>query len=111
MKLSAEDYDQITVLTIEGDVTADEIDQVRKAATDKMAHDVRDFVIDLTAVEFVDSTGLETLLWLQEQCGEKLGQVRLAGASETVHKIFDITRLASRFDCHDEVESALKSLR
>lgn len=111
MKLSHEDYDQLTVLELRGDLTSDQTEAFRKAAQNRMDSNIRDFVLNVQEMEFVDSKGLESLLWLQECCGEKLGQVRLAGTTENVTRILDITRLAARFDSHQTVESAIKSLR
>lgn len=111
MKLAHEDYDQMTVLSIKGDLTSDQIDVFRKAVNDRMESNIRDFVLDVQTMEFVDSKGLETLLWLQERSGEKLGQIRLAGTTANVSRILDVTRLAARFDSHETVESAIKSLR
>ncbi|MCE9590962.1 MAG: STAS domain-containing protein [Planctomycetes bacterium] len=111
MKLTHENYDQLSVLTLRGDMTAEATEEVRRSAQARFGENVHDFVIDLSGVEFVDSKGLETLLWLQEQCGERLGQVRLAAPADNVRKILEITRLSPRFDTHADVDSAIKSLR
>ena len=111
MKLTHEDYDQLTVMSVRGDLTADQVEEFRKATQARMDAKVRDFVLDVAAMEFVDSKGLEALLWLQEQCGERLGQVRLAAPTENVTKILEMTRLAPRFDSHPGVDAAIKSLR
>lgn len=111
MKLTTENYDHVSVFAIRGDLTADDVDTFRSAAQKRLDEDVRDFVLDLAQMELIDSQGLETLLWLQETCGERLGQMRLASLQQNIEKILEITRLAARFDCHDSVDSALKSLR
>lgn len=111
MKLKRDDYEHVTVLALEGDLTVDDVPAVRESAEQRLADDVNDFVLDLTQVEFVDSAGLEALLWLQDRCGERLGQVRLAGAGENVRKILDVTRLASQFERHADVDAAVRSLR
>lgn len=111
MKLSHQDYDQLTVLTLRGDLVTDQTENLQKLAKQRMEANIRDFVLDMAGVEFVDSKGLETLVRLQEQCGEHLGQVRLASTTPNVEKILEITRLAARFDRHADVESAIKSLR
>jgi anti-sigma B factor antagonist len=111
MKLTHEDYEHVTVVTLKGDLTADHVDKLRKLAVERMEQQTRDFVLDVAEMEFVDSKGLETLLWLQERCGERLGQVRLAGTSANVDKILSLTRLSPRFDRHPDVSAAVKSLR
>ena len=111
MKLNCEDYEQLTVVSIKGELATDEAERFCRVAQERLAGETRDFVLDLSATEFIDSKGLESLLWLQEACAEKLGQVRFSGCPENVHQIFEITRLAGRFDCHDEIDAAIKSLR
>jgi anti-sigma B factor antagonist len=111
MKITHENYDQLTVVALKGELTADHADRLRKLAEERLAAQARDFVLDVKEMDFVDSKGLETLLWLQERCGERLGQVRLAGATPNVEKCLTITRLSARFDRHADVDTAVKSLR
>ena len=112
MKLDHENYEQLSVMNLRGDLTSDNTEELRALATELMDQkQVRDFVLNLEGVEFVDSKGLETLLWLQEQSGERLGQVRLAGVTANVEKILQYTRLAPRFDRQPGVDQAIKSLR
>jgi len=111
MKMMLEDHDQLTVMTFDGDITVDDVAKLRKAASQRLDDHVRDFVLDVSEVEFIDSQGLETLLWLQDTCAENLGQIRLASPTENVSTILRLTRLASHLACHDGVDAAIKSLR
>lgn len=112
MRLACDNYDQISVVSLKGELTAEEVQRFRQAALDRMERDrIRDFVLDCADLEFVDSQGLEALLWLQEQCAQRLGQVRLAACRDNVLTILQITRLISRFDLHPDAPAALKSLR
>jgi len=111
MKLSYEDHDQLTVMSIRGQVTSEDTDALRKVAIDRMENHIRDFVLDLSLTEFIDSKGIETLLCLQDEVVTQLGQVRLASCQENVTRILEITRTKSRFACHDDVETAVRSLR
>lgn len=110
MKISHEDQKELTVLTLKGDLTNDEPDRFRRAAIDRLDARVRDFVIDLEELDGVDSQGLESLLWLQEQCDERLGQVRLASCPDHMQDVLRMTRLDSRFECHQDVANAIESL-
>lgn len=111
MKLTHQDEDGLTVLTLKGELNAAHADQFRLQTLERIDQEIRDFVLDLTAVDAIDSRGLETLLWLEDHVAERLGQVRLAGLSANVTQILEITRLAARFECHADVESAIASLR
>ena len=111
MKITFEDYDQLSVMTLHGDVTADDVGTFRKVVAQRLDQQVRDFVFDMGEVDFVDSAGLEALLWLRETCEENLGQVRLAGPTENVSTILRMTRLAGQLACHEDIDAAIKSLR
>jgi len=111
MKTTYDDYEQLSVVTFDGDVTVDDIEQFRKGAQQRLDQEVRDFVLDMEKVEFIDSKGLESVLWLQEAAAELLGQVRLVHVDQNLAKVLELTRLASRFECHGDVDEAIKSLR
>lgn len=111
MKLSYEDHNTVTVLTISGEFTADQADTFRRSCLDRFDADIRDVVLDLEHMTLIDSAGLELLLWLAEEVAERSGQLRLVNPDETVQLILQITRLERRFDLHESIESAAKSLR
>jgi anti-anti-sigma factor len=69
------------------------------------------FVVDFEKSGFLDSEGLEGLLWLKRQCEDRFGQLKLAALDENVRKILEITRLEHRFECHPDLPSALKTMR
>lgn len=111
MKLSYEDHGVITVLTISGELTADQADAFRRSVGERFAAGARDVVLNIEHLTLVDSVGLELLLWLLDEVAERGGQVRLVKPDDMVRKILELTRLDRRFDIHDTLESAGKSLR
>ena len=111
MNIRCEDYDHVSVLGLTGEFVADSVDLFRKSVETRLERKVRFFVVDLDKTTFIDSKGLETLLWVQEQCDEKLGQVRLCNPDETCRKILQITRLDARFDIFSDVTEAVKTMR
>jgi anti-anti-sigma factor len=111
VNIRCEDYDHVTVLTVCGELTADGTDAFRKQIEERLVKKVRFFVVDLHQTTFLDSKGLESLVWIQEQCDERLGQVRLCNPDETCRKILQVTRLDARFDVFADVTEAVKSMR
>ena len=87
MRLTHQEYDQLSVVAIRGDLAADGVDEFLGIARQCLDAQVRDFVLDLSGMDFVDSKGLEAMVWLQEQTLERMGQVRLAVTGENVSKI------------------------
>lgn len=110
MKISYEDKGPVTVLSIRGELSIEETERFQRETLQKMDQDVRDFVLDMESLDFIDSRGLETLLWLQDKCAELLGQVRLAACPDHITKVLEVTRLSGRFDCHPDVQAAVNSL-
>ena len=111
MKLSYEDHETISVLTVSGSLSVDHVDTFRRACHDRFAAGVSDVVIDMEYLTFIDSAWLELLLWLIEELTDRGGRLKIVRPDETVCTILRITRLEKRFDIHDSIESAAKSLR
>ena len=110
MKISYEDKGPVTVLSISGDLSVDEAARFQRETLQRFDQNIRDFVLDLESLDFIDSRGLESLLWLQDKCSELLGQVRLAACPEHISKVLEVTPLNTRFDCHPNVDAAVSSL-
>ncbi len=110
MKITCENKEQYAMLTLRGELTSEEVDDFRKKVLEQMDDKARDFVLDMSQVHFVDSQGLESLLWLQDQCLEKLGQIRLAACQNNVSTILRITRLDETIKACDSIQQAIDSL-
>ena len=111
MNIRCEDYDHVSVIGVSGELTADATDALRSQVTERLEKKVQFFVVDLQQTTFIDSKGLETLIWIQERCDEQLGQVRLCNPDDTCRKILQVTRLDTRFDVFADVTEAVKTMR
>jgi anti-anti-sigma factor len=111
MNIKCEDYDHVSVISITGEFTAEATDGFRKQIEERLERKVRFFVVDLQQATYLDSKGLESLIWVQEQCDERLGTVRLCNPDETCRKILQVTRLDGRFDVFADVTEAVKTMR
>ena len=111
MNVKCEDYDHVTVVALVGELVADNVNLFRKEVDERLSRKVRFFVVDLERTTFLDSKWLESLLWLQEQCDENLGQMRLCKPDDSCRKILSVTRLDNRFDIFSDVAEAVKSMR
>ena len=109
MKVQSSLRDDVAILNVSGELNADSVSKFNEAVIQAREHELRDFIVDVREVTAIDSAGLEALSALQRQCEEQLGMVRFCGADETLHKIFEITRLDKRFFTHDSIEEALTS--
>ena len=112
MPIKTEEYDQVCVMTVEGDFTADNVQSAKKSIAKVMdERHIVDVVVDLEKAPFIDSEGLEALLWMKVRCEGLFGQLKLANLDENCRKILEMTRLAHRFDCQADLPTALKTMR
>ena len=112
MPVKCEEYNQVCVMSIDGDLTAENAGHVRTASEERITNrQVVDFIVDLEKCGFIDSEGLETLLWLKRRSDDLFGQAKLVGLDDNCRKILEITRLEHRFECHKDVPAALKMMR
>lgn len=66
-------------------------------------------VVDLGGVDFIDTTGLSTLVTAMKRCRERGGDLRLAAPSQPVRIILELTRLDAALGMHDDVAAAAAS--
>jgi anti-anti-sigma factor len=112
MPIRAEEYNQVCVLSVDGDLSGDTAASVRNSSEERINNrQIVDFIVDLEKCGFIDSEGLETLLWLKRKSDDLFGQAKLVGLDENCRKILEITRLEHRFECHKDVPAALKMMR
>jgi stage II sporulation protein AA (anti-sigma F factor antagonist) len=112
MSVKCDEYGQVCVLTLNGDFVGEDIAAARRMVEDEIDNkQIVDFVVDLEQCGFVDSEGLETLVWMRKRTDDLFGQIKLASIDENVKKILEMTRLAQRFECHGELAGALKTMR
>ena len=64
-------------------------------------------ILDLSAVEFIDSSGLAALVNSMQTARKHNGDVRLLGMSETVRALFELTQLLDVFEVFDDEDAAI----
>src|SRR6185312_601470 len=99
----------VLVLKPEGPLTGPDVPMLKQRLTDTLAASLGRFVVDMSAVPFVDSGGLEALLDVTEEMN-KGGQIlRLCAANKTLREVLDLTDLSSQFDHFEDSNTAVRS--
>jgi len=109
MRIKTQDYNTVTVIELQGELDGEISGVLRNMITDIVSADKDGIVLHVSGVGFIDSEGLELLLWAKEYCTENHCQLRIAGLDENCAKILEITRLESKFDLYTELAEAVKS--
>jgi anti-sigma B factor antagonist len=66
-------------------------------------------VLDLSAVEMVDSAGLGEFVVLHRRATANRCSIKLAAPRSHVHRVFELTKLSSVFEVHSTLEHAIGS--
>lgn len=109
MKVKIQDYSNVTVVELQGDLDADFTELFKNTITNIIAKNKTCIVLDMSGVGFIDSQGLEQLLWARDYCNENKRELRLAGLDENCIRILEITQLEHEFDHYSELAEAVKS--
>ncbi|HDL03545.1 MAG: anti-sigma factor antagonist [Candidatus Zixiibacteriota bacterium] len=67
------------------------------------------FVIDLSRVEWMNSTGLGIIISGLTTLRNNQGELKLANVTEKIKSLLVITKLATVFETYDTVDEAIKS--
>lgn len=110
MKASIQDTNDVVVFRLEGALTGEACNQLRQKVSDLLASPRKALVFDMGGVPFVDSAGLELLLWARDYCQLSVVQFRLAEVTTTCKKILEMTRLDQEFHCGGGLNEAVSSI-
>jgi anti-sigma B factor antagonist len=80
---------------------------LRAALMEAAEHDRHEIIVDLSHLEFLDSTGLGALIGANRRAGEHAGSVRLVAQEGQILRLLRITGLLDVFAVYPSVEAAL----
>ena len=109
MKVKIQDYNDVTVVELQGELDSDVAELFQNTITDIVAKHKTGIVFDMSGVGFIDSIGLEQLLWSRDYCNQNKRELRLAGLDENCMKILEVTQLKNEFEHYAELAEAVKS--
>ena len=105
---SLKDHNGLIILEMEGNLVdkAEAID-IGAEVEEKFAAGKNRFVIDLSKLEYMNSTGLNIILNLMNKSRDKGGEAVVAGATPRIKSLFSVTKLDSVFTMKSSKEEAL----
>jgi anti-sigma B factor antagonist len=109
LSLSTRAVGDHTVLEVGGEVDVYTAPRLRERLIELVDAGAKHVVVDLSRVEFLDSTGLGVLVGALKRLRAADGSLGLVCAHERLLKIFRITALDRVFSLYDSVEAATES--
>jgi anti-sigma B factor antagonist len=92
LEITVERTSDGVTLVVSGEIDLDTNDQLSAALRDVVT--LPRVHLDLTSVEYMDSTGLRALLVARDEIEQHGGRLHITRASNIVHRLIEITGLA-----------------
>lgn len=109
IRVKVEEKDGAVVLAPEGDVDLSRSPVLRNALRQAQTSRPRRLVVDLSLVDYMDSSGVATLVEALQMARRNNTKMVLCGMREKVRSIFEIARLDTVFAISDTVDAAVKA--
>jgi anti-anti-sigma factor len=96
LRIEPSHEDGSVVLRLHGELDMATAPQVDAAVRDALAQG--DVVVDLSALDFLDSTGLRTMIVAREEAARAGRRLALVPGIDNVQRVFKLTGLLDRFE-------------
>ena len=110
LALESRDVGQVTILDMRGRITlGDEIEDLRSAVRNLVAKGRKKIILNLAAVDYIDSSGVGELVGCFTTVRNAGGELKLLHLSKKVHDVLHVTKLYTVFDIREDEFNAVKS--
>ena len=104
--------DDVVILDLKGRITIGEGSVVLREHIQKLLKaDEKRFLLNLSEVNYIDSSGLGQMVSSYTAVGNKDGHLKLLNLTRRIKDLMQITKLLTVFDVFDDETAALKSFR
>ena len=109
MEIEQQRQGAVTVLRPKGPLVADDAEEFKTHMTEAFSSSLGRFVVDASAVPFVDSRGLEVLVESAGDLWQSGRSLKLCGVGQTLRQVLDLTGLDSLFEFYEDVNAGSRS--
>ncbi|MEW1871652.1 STAS domain-containing protein [Streptomyces caelestis] len=100
--------EDVALLTVEGYLDVDTATEFQHHLANQLHHGRRHFLLDLTAVPFMDSSGMNIILRVYQEARELPGSVHIISPAPAVRRILDLTGVSITVPVSESVDEALE---
>ncbi|MFD5429005.1 STAS domain-containing protein [Streptomyces sp. NPDC127084] len=105
-------HDAVTaIVRIRGELDVDTATLLHHHLANQFLHGRRHLVLELSTLDFMDSSGLNVLIRTTREARGAGGDVHLAAPTTLVRKLLDITGLSLTTPVHADTDAALNAVR
>ena len=110
MQISTQFKNKGAVISVSGDIDLYTSPDLRKAIAKMAKKKKNPLIVDLEQVDYMDSSGVATLVEGLQLTGRYKGSFRIASLNDGVREVFELARLDKVFDVYDNLDQALAGL-
>ncbi len=108
MQVNINEQNGISICRAVGEIDINTAPQLKKVF-DKLVKEKKDkIVINMENVDYIDSSGLATLVELLKNFRKYGARMKLTGLTSKIRSLFEITKLEKLFDISEKEEDAVK---
>ena len=108
MNVKSYEQDGIAVFQVNGEINISTSPELRKMFEKEPRKKI---VIDFEKVVYIDSSGLATLVEMLKRARTQGGSLGLAGMSDKVKSLFEITKLDKLFSIFQDTKDAVDAVK
>ncbi|MFF8594035.1 STAS domain-containing protein [Streptomyces sp. NPDC015220] len=98
--------EDVALLTVEGYLDVDTATELQAHLANQLHHGRRHFLLDLTGVPFMDSSGMNIILQVYQEVRDRPGSVHIIAPTPAVRRILDLTGVSITVPVSETVEEA-----
>ncbi|MCG8408396.1 MAG: STAS domain-containing protein [Phycisphaerales bacterium] len=102
-------HDRSVVMRLSGSCTMNVAAQLGENIKKLASESPRFIVLEMSTLDFIESTGLGSIVAGYLRLRRHQGEVRLVAPSEAIARLLDLTRLTQLFEVYKTVDEALAS--
>ncbi|MEQ2528719.1 STAS domain-containing protein [Robertmurraya yapensis] len=108
IKIDLFENDRVIEVFVHGEIDAYTAPELRDILFPLSKKDEVQMVVDLTNVNYMDSTGLGVFVGIFKNIRAQSGELRLMGLSDRLKRLFEITGLADIMDINSPIEGEVE---
>lgn len=109
MQVKIQDKDTVTVCYVSGDIDINSAPVIRKSLEKVVSGKKNKVLVNLSDVQYVDSSGLATMVELLKNIRAYGGKLKVCNMSAKIKSLFEMTKLDRLFEILPSEEDAIKS--
>jgi anti-sigma B factor antagonist len=99
----------VSVVKPSGPLTQQGADDFKGRVSELITSSLGRVIVDTSAIPYVDSRGLESLVELADELAHGGHTLKLCGVNDTLLQVFSLTGVATRFEHFNDTNTAVRS--